>query len=83
MLLTNRKRKRVEMEGADEEEKERLHKKEVEEMMHTIFLLKQKIDDYQQLEKENDDNSKKLAKLYDIGIINEYGDPVKQPSDDM
>ena len=56
MLLTNRKRKRVEMEGADEEEKERLHKKEVEEMMHTIFLLKQKIDDYQQLEKENDDN---------------------------
>ena len=71
------------MEGADEEEKERLHKKEVEEMMHTIFLLKQKINDYQQLEKENDDNSKKLAKLYDIGIINEYGDPVKQPSDDM
>ena len=28
------------MEGADEEEEERLHKKEVEEMMHTIFLAK-------------------------------------------
>ena len=51
--------------------------------MHTIFSLKQKIDDYKNLEKENDENSKKLAKLYDMGVINEYGDPIHKSSDEM
>ena len=83
MLLTNRKRKREEMERSAEEEKERKYKKETEDMMHTIFSLKQKIDDYQNLEKENDENSKKLAKLYDMRVINEYGDPIHKSSDEM
>ena len=40
-----------------------------------IFNLKQKIDEFHSIENENESNSKKLAKLYDLGIINEYGDP--------
>ena len=58
-------------------------KKEIEEMMHTVLSLKQRIDDYQQLDRENDENSKKLSKLYDMGIINEYGDPIEQSKNDM
>ena len=26
---------------------------------------------------------KKLAKLFDMGIIDEYGDPIKRPADDL
>ena len=62
------------MEKDGEEKKENDHKKEVEEMTHTIFNLKQKIDKYQSIEHENESNSKKLAKLYDLGIISEFGE---------
>ena len=62
------------MEKDEEEKKENDHKKEVEEMMHTIFNLKQKIDKYQSIEHENKNNSKKLVKLYDLGIISEFGE---------
>ena len=55
------------MESTYEEDKERARKMEIEEMMHTIYSLKQRIDDYQQLDKEKDENSKKLSKLYDMG----------------
>ena len=71
------------MEQTYEENKERAHKKEIEEMMHTIYSLKQRIDDYQQLDRENDENSKKLSKLYNMGIINEYSDPIDQTKNDM
>ena len=66
------------MEKDEDKKKENDHKKEVEEMTHTIFNLKQKIDEFQSIEHENENNSKKLAKLYDLGIINEYGDPTDQ-----
>ena len=62
----------------DEEKKESDHKKEVEEMMHTIFNLKQKIYEFQSIEHENESNSKKFAKLFDLGIISEYGEPTDQ-----
>ena len=51
--------------------------------MHTIFSLKQNIDSYQNLEKANNVNSKKLAKLYDLGIINIYGNPINHSSDKL
>ena len=67
MLLIYRKKKRSKMEKDEEEEKkENDHKKEVEEMTHTIFNLKQKIDEFHSIEHENESNSKKLAKLYDL-----------------
>ena len=71
------------MEQTDEENKEMARKKEIEEMMHTILSLKQRIDYYQQLDIENGENSKKLSKLYDMRIINEYGDPIEQSKNDM
>ena len=46
-------------------------------MTHTIYSLKQKIDEYEQLNIEERDNTKKLAKLFDMEIIDENGDPVK------
>ena len=83
MLPTSRKRRRSEIEQTDEENKEMASKKEIEEIMHTILSLKQRIDDYQQLDRENDENSKKLSKLYDMRIINKYGDPIEQSKNDM
>ena len=83
MLLVSRKRRRSKMERKEEEEKDIAHKKEVEEMTHTIFSLKQKIEDFQEIERENEENIKKLSKLYHSGIIDSNGDPAKQYSDDM
>ena len=83
MLLTARKRKRPRNELEEEEAKEKRHYKEVEEMTHTIYSLKQKIDEYEQLNIEDRDNTKKLAKLFDMGIIDENGDPVKQFASNM
>ena len=57
--------------------------KEIEEMMHTIYSRKQRINDYQQFDRENNESSKKLSKMYDMGIINEYGDHVNQTKNDM
>ena len=68
----------IKMEKDEEEKKENDHKKEVKEMTHTLFYLKQKIDEFQSIKHENESNSKKLAKLYDLRIINEYGDPTDQ-----
>ena len=78
MLLTYRKRKHSQIEKDEEEKKEVAHKKEIEEMTHTILNLKQKIDDFESVEQENESNSKKLAKLFNMGIIDEYGEPIDQ-----
>ena len=51
-----------------EEEKTTLeHRKEIEEITHTIFALKQKLDEFDDVERQNDENSQKLAKLYELG----------------
>ena len=43
-----------------EEEKITLdHRKEIEEMTHTIFTLKQKLDEFDKVERQNDENSQK------------------------
>ena len=58
-----------------EEEKTTLdHRKEIEKMTHTIFTLKQKLDEFVDVSRQNDENIQKLAKLYELGVINEHGE---------
>ena len=46
-------------------------------MSHTIFSLKQKLDYYQQVAILNREDSNKLSKLFDVEVMNEYGNPTK------
>ena len=71
------------MEQEAEEAKELKHKSETDETSHNIMSLKQKLDDYQQRDIMSREDSEKLAKLFDMGIIDEDGDPIKRPADDM
>ena len=63
-------RKNFQIENEEEKKKENAHKKETDEMMHTIFNLKQRINDFESQEQVNENNSRKLVKLYDMKIIN-------------
>ena len=66
-----------------EEAKELKHKSEIDEMSHNIMSLKKKLDDYQKRDIMSREDSEKLAKLFDMEIIDEYGDLIKRPADDM
>ena len=63
-----------------EEEKTTLdHRKEIYDITYTIFTFKQKQDEFDDVERQNDENSKKLTKLYKLGVINEHGELIDKP----
>ena len=53
MLLTQRRRKRIRIEMMEEEKLKEDHNKEIEEMEHKILSLKQRLDELEEIEKEN------------------------------
>ena len=55
-------------------------KKEIDNM-HTIFNLKQRVNDFESQEQENENNSRKLTKLYDMKIINYSPRQLLRPPD--
>ena len=81
MLLTQRRRKRTRIEMMEEEKLKADHSKEIEEMEHKIQSLKQRLDELENVERENRQQNVKLGKLFDMGVINEQGDFVERPDD--
>ena len=45
-------------------------------MKRDLQLLKLKMEEYALKQRENDINTDKLAKLYELGLIDENGDPI-------
>ena len=58
-----------------EEEKEKPHSK-IDMMKRDLQLLKLKMEEYALKQREADINTDKLAKLYELGLIDENGDPI-------
>ena len=81
MLLTQRGRKRTRIEMMEEEKLKADHNKAIEEMEHKIQSLKQRLDELEDVERENRQKNVKLGKLFDMGVINEHGDFVERPDD--
>ena len=50
-----------------------------ERLTHTIFALKQKLDEFDSVERQNDENSQNLAKLDELAVINENGELIDNP----
>ena len=65
------------MEKNVEEAKEMKHKSKIEEMSHSILSSNKS---WMIMSSED---AKKLVRLFDMGIINEYGDHLKENADDM
>ena len=78
MLLSQRQRKRSWREMIEEEKITLDHIKEIEVITHTLFVLKQKIDKFDDVERQNDEKSQNLAKLYEFGIINKHGELINK-----
>ena len=84
MLLINRKKKKIKNDVRSRRNQGgKAQEWNIGDITYIIYSLKQKLDDYQQFEIVNRDDSMKLAKLFDMGVISEFGDPIKQYTEDM
>ena len=53
----------------------------LEEKEQKIQELTNQLDDFANICLENEENMRKLAKLFDAGIINEEGEPIQKSED--
>ena len=68
------RRRYEEMEKSQHEEKYEELKRIKEKNDRTIQELNNKLEDYQQMEIDNNENISKLSKLYELGVVNEDGE---------
>ena len=81
LIKSSRKRRDDKEDKMNLEVKYKQLKGEYDQKSILIQQLQEQVDDFQNVYNENQDNIDKLAHLYDIGLIDENGNPIAQNQD--
>ena len=81
LIKSSRKRRDDKEDKMNLEVKYKQLKGEYDQKSILIQQLQEQVDDFQNVYNENQDHIDKLAHLYDIGLIDENGNPIAQNQD--